>query len=42
MQFLNEPLVKKLGYVYSDSDTPDTRELRTRAITNCAHAEEPS
>jgi len=42
INFLNEPLVKKLSYVYSDSDTPDTRELRTRAITNCAGAEEPS
>lgn len=35
------PLVEKLGYVYSDEDSADTRELRTLAIEAAASARSP-
>ncbi|THV07366.1 leucyl aminopeptidase [Dendrothele bispora CBS 962.96] len=34
------PIVKKLGYEYSASDSPDTTQLRTCAIGMCAVAED--
>ncbi|EIM90757.1 leucyl aminopeptidase [Stereum hirsutum FP-91666 SS1] len=35
------PLVKKLGFEYSDQDDADTSELRTRAIEQAALAKDP-
>ncbi|KAI0730373.1 peptidase family M1-domain-containing protein [Fomitopsis betulina] len=35
------PLVEKLGYVYSDEDSADTRELRTLAVEAAASARSP-
>ncbi|KAF8603360.1 hypothetical protein BDV93DRAFT_523426 [Ceratobasidium sp. AG-I] len=35
---LFSPLVKKLGYEFSDDETPDVRQLRTLAITQSAIA----
>ncbi len=32
------PIVKRLGYEYSEAESVDTRELRTRAITQAALA----
>lgn len=40
-KFLFYPIVEKLGFKYSESDTPDVRELRTLAINACAAAYEP-
>lgn len=42
LQFLFEPIVKKLGYEYGANDSADVTELRTLAITMCVIAEEPS
>ncbi|KAG8887646.1 Aminopeptidase 2 mitochondrial [Tulasnella sp. 332] len=39
---LYKPLVDKLGYEYSATDSPDTIELRTLAISSAATAKEPS
>lgn len=35
------PLVKKLGYEYSESDSADITQLRTTAISHAASAEDP-
>ncbi|KAI0792895.1 hypothetical protein C8Q75DRAFT_751852 [Abortiporus biennis] len=35
------PLVKKLGYEYSDDESVDTKELRTRAVSAAVAAEDP-
>ena len=37
-QELFGPIVKHLGYEYSESESVDTKELRTRAITQAALA----
>ncbi|KAF5391327.1 hypothetical protein D9757_002062 [Collybiopsis confluens] len=36
------PFVKKLGYEYSDSDSPDISQLRTCAIEQCLSAKDQS
>lgn len=40
-QELYVPLVKKLGFEYSEQDNDDTNELRTRAIEQAALAKDP-
>lgn len=40
-QALYGPLVKQLGYEYSARDSVQTVQLRTRAITHAAMAEDP-
>ncbi|KAF8311309.1 hypothetical protein DL93DRAFT_2229778 [Clavulina sp. PMI_390] len=40
INYLYLTIVKKLGYDYRPEDSADVRELRTRAITNCARAQE--
>ncbi|KIK59699.1 hypothetical protein GYMLUDRAFT_74140 [Collybiopsis luxurians FD-317 M1] len=39
---LFSPFVKKLGYEYSESDTPDISQLRTCAIEQCLSAKDQS
>jgi len=41
-RFLYSPIVKRLGYIYSDADTADDRELRTLAISRAASALDPT
>ncbi|KAF8311310.1 leucyl aminopeptidase [Clavulina sp. PMI_390] len=40
INYLYLPIVEKLGYDYHPEDSADVSELRTRAITNCARAQE--
>ncbi|CEL52347.1 hypothetical protein RSOLAG1IB_00887 [Rhizoctonia solani AG-1 IB] len=39
-RYLFSPLVKKLGYEFSENDSPDVRQLRTLAITQSATAQD--
>lgn len=41
-QSLYSPLVEKFGYDYADSDSADTKQLRTLAISGAAAGEDPA
>ena len=42
LQSLYSPLVKKLGYDYSETDSADTKQLRSLAISGGASSEDPA
>jgi len=42
LQELFVPLVKRLGYEYSDSETPDISLLRTLAVGQSTNARDPT
>ena len=42
LQSLYSPLVKKLGYDYSEADSADTKQLRSLAISGAASSEDPA